>query len=45
MTGWKTAMSGKEAMVEDRIPPPRLEITMAESTGVQPLGVELVVLF
>ena len=38
MTGWKTAMSGKEAMVEDRMPPPRLEITMADSTGVQPLA-------
>lgn len=37
ITGWNTAMSGYLAITELRILPPKLEMTMADKTGVQPL--------
>ena len=36
ITGWNTAMSGKVATAPERILPPRLEMTIADKTGVQP---------
>ena len=38
ITGWKTAMSGKLATALERILPPKLEITIAHKTGVQPFA-------
>ena len=36
ITGWKTAMSGKVVTAPERILPPKLEMTIAHKTGVQP---------
>ena len=36
ITGWKTAMSGNVVTAPERILPPRLEMTIAHKTGVQP---------